>query len=520
MEAKALSPGPSVFRLISITPTASAIVLNLIPLNSSARCPVCSTLSSRIHSRYLRSPMDLPWSQWPVRLMITARRFFCDNPDCPQRIFAEPFPGIISRYSRRTDRLQNALLELSHIGSAESAARLASLLGFVASGDTLIREQRKESIKPSLPETIGVDEFSLKRGETYSTIIVDLEHHRPLDVLEGRQMEVLSAWLEKYAGIKVIARDRAEAYASAAKKSAPDAVQVADRFHLLRNAGDALRKLIDSRRWVMTKPEIKIPPSEMIENIPAMPVKLHQASPRKVARWEEVRKRRAAGISIRAIASDLKVSRRTIRKYLSINSPPIYGPKRPLRNKITPFLPYLKKRWEEGCHKASYLYREIVKLGYDGSDSRVRMVVHPWRKTGISVLPKHPPSLIWLLLRSKEKLRPEEREDLEETLRLNPLLEIGYKLKEDFGNIVRQRNINGLEDWLNKAVSSGIKSFTGMAKSIRQDIAAVINGLELKWSTAQCEGQNCRVKLIKRAGYGRAKVDLLRQRILHRAPAL
>src|SRR5215510_14290684 len=211
--------------------------------------PVCGTRSRRVHSRYRRKPWDVPWGLWPVQLVVHTRRFFCDAPACPRRIFVEPFPGMLARYARQTERLRRVLLELAHASSAEMAARVAGWLGYVTSPDTLLRRQRAELIVLPSPRALGVDEFALRRGLTYATLLVDLERQQPVAILEGRTAEPLMKWLQAHPSVTILARDRADAYALAGRQAAPDALQVADRFHLMRNVSAALKELLHSRRW-------------------------------------------------------------------------------------------------------------------------------------------------------------------------------------------------------------------------------------------------------------------------------
>lgn len=520
VEAKTLCPDPSVFRLVSITPIPSVILLNLIPLSSSARCPACGVVSSRIHSRYVRTPMDLPWSQCPVRLMITARRFFCDNSSCPRRIFTEPFPNTLERYARQTNRLRNYLLELTNAASAEAAARIARIIGAPVGGDSLIHRQRQEQFAFTQPRVIGVDEFAFRRGPVYGTLIVDLERHRPIAILESDRAEPFSEWLKAHPGIEIIARDRDESYASAGRVAAPGAIQVADRFHLVLNARDALKTLFQSRRWKLPVREVNQDTVTEIPNVNTPSVSTRQPTPLKLARWQEVQKRKAAGYTMKAIAIELGMGHHTVKRYLSMESPPIISRARS-PTQVSPFFPYLQKRWEEGCHNGRQLYKEIVKLGYPGKQTQVYEALLPWREGKRLHLPPPQPALPlsrWVLCQ-RDSLKPEEKDSLETILLLNPPLAVGYHLKERFLEIINQGDVNGLFCWLKEAANSGLKAFQGMAGGIQRDIDAVINALVLPWSNGQCEGQICRVKLIKRAGYGRAKLDLLRQRVLHQVPA-
>jgi transposase len=177
--------------------------------------------------------------------------------ECSRHIFTEPFPGVLVPYARQTQRLSQILLELAHSSNAEAAARVSGMLGYMTSPDTLIRRQRQEQFPDPSPRVLGVDEFALRRGCTYATILIDLERHRPVGILEGKQPAPLTQWLQDRPGVEILARDRAGSYALAGRVGAPAAVQVADRFHLVHNVGDALKELLRSRRWEAPAPPIE-----------------------------------------------------------------------------------------------------------------------------------------------------------------------------------------------------------------------------------------------------------------------
>jgi transposase len=307
MSVEALCPAPATWRITAMALEQDRIVLSLEPMRHVASCPVCATPSRRVHSRYRREPWDVPWGLWPVQLLVQARRFFCDAPTCPRRIFVEPFPRVLARYARQTERLRHVLLELAHASNAEMAERLARWLGYVTSPDTLIRCQRAEPINPPSHRVLGVDEFALRRGCTYGTLLVDLERRQPVAVLEGRTAEPLRKWLQDHPTVAILVRDRANAYALAGRLAAPDALQVADRFHLLRNVSEALKALLHSRRWhppaTGPQPELSPHASTTITVSPTdTPPKAMQPTPRKRAVWEAVQQRRGLGQSLRQIA--------------------------------------------------------------------------------------------------------------------------------------------------------------------------------------------------------------------------
>jgi transposase len=520
-----LSPAPTTWRIAAMALERDRLVLHLEPLRSTVTCPVCGTLSARVHSRYRRQPWDVPWGRWPVQLVVHARRFFCDVSTCPRRIFVEPFPGVLAPYARQTERWRLALLELAHASSAEMAARVAWLLGYRASPDTLIRRQRAEHFACPSPQVLGVDEFALRRGSTYATLLVDLERHQPVAVLEGRTAEPLMKWLQVHPFVTILVRDRANAYALAGRQAVPDALQVADRFHLVQNVSDALKTLLHSRRW--HQPTTAGQPSEASLASTTMPTPSADAphgpqpTARKRAVWEAVQQHRGLGQSLRQMAQALGLDRRTVRRYVAMDQPPVYPVRRPRATQLTPYMEYLGKRWTQGCHNARRLYQELVQRGYTGSASMVRKVLQPWRADPEATPPTRTPARrTWLLLRPAARLSEENRDTLEGFLRANPLLAQGYALKTRFQTLLAQRDRTAFDQWLQEAETSDLPSFQTVARSFRQDYAAIIAALTTPWSTGQCEGQICRVKLLKRLGYGRAKLDLLRQRILHhmRAP--
>jgi transposase len=206
-----------------------------------------------------------------------------------------------------------------------------------------------------------------------------------------------------------------------------------------------------------------------------------------------------------------------VRKYLAADQPPVYPVRRSRPTQLTPYLSYLAERWAQGCHNARQLYHEVVPRGYRGSEGMVRVVVRPWRTR-----PEGRPSeltaaqLARLLLRPAGRLTEADRQAVEDYLHANPVLAQGYQLKTRFHALLAEWDPAALEPWLQEAETSGLPSFQTVARSFRQDYAAITAALTTPWSTGQCEGQICRVKLIKRLGYGRAKLDLLQQRILHR----
>ena len=508
MGQELVCPETSYWKVMKTAVDGDRLVLHLVPVRAWVSCPLCGGPSRRIHSRYRRRVMDLPWFSWPVQLIIRARRFFCDSPGCERRIFVEPFPKALGRYARQTQRTRDSLLELAHCSSAELAARVARLLEFVTSPDSLLRLQRREHFSLVPPRVLGVDEFALRKGRTYGTLLVDLERRVPVDLFEGIAARDLTAWLQGHPQVEVLARDRAWAYRLAGQTALPEAQQVADRFHLVHNVSSALRDFLYSRRWNVPESAGE-PRSSSLQS---------QGTRAMRGRWEAVRRRKDSGLSLSAIARELGLNRKTVSKYMASDRPPEYAEHPPQPSKVRPWLPYLGRRWMEGCHNARTLYREVVEQGYSGSERHIRKAVQPWRN-GSSRPGRSGPLPKMLVLRPYRGLKTSEKRMLAPFLQANPLLAQGHRLKEWFHEVVGQGEVEALDAWSREAARSGLKQFQSIARSFRQDYEAIKLALTTPWSTGQCEGQICRVKLIKRIGYGRAKADLLRQRVLHRCAA-
>jgi transposase len=202
-----------------------------------------------------------------------------------------------------------------------------------------------------------------------------------------------------------------------------------------------------------------------------------------------------------------------------MTQPPVYPPCCPRPTQLTPYLEYLSARWAQGYLNARRLYQELVRRGYRGSEGMVRMVVRPWQMhQERSPQALTPPWVARLILQPARHLSDMDRNTVEECLRAHPLLARGYQLKTRFHTLLAEHDPSALNRWLQEAETSGLPPFRPLARSFHQDYAAIVAALTTPWSTGQCEGQICWVKLITRLGDGRAKLDLLRQRFLHRMP--
>jgi hypothetical protein len=349
--------------------------------SSEAACPDCATVSAGVHSRYVRRRGDLPVGRRAVSILLAVRRFFCPNSDCPRRTFAEQFGDLIGRRRRRTASLLEILGVVALALAGRAGARLAARMAIVVSRMTLLRLVRALPEQPvTAPRVLGVDDFALLRGSVYATVLLDMDTHRPIDVLGDRTAETFAAWLRAHPGVEVICRDRASAYAEGARAGAPAAIQVADRFHLWKNLGEAVETTVVAHRACLREPE-----TETLAAEPAVPAASDIPPPvpdgvldacgrerRLVTRTRErfaaVQELRAQGLSLGAISRQFGLDHSTVRRFAHATTVDELLVKATNRtSKLDRLKPYLNQRWNEGCQDAALLHAELQALGWRGS---------------------------------------------------------------------------------------------------------------------------------------------------------
>ncbi|REJ35894.1 MAG: ISL3 family transposase [Bacillota bacterium] len=342
----------------------SDITLTVESSRSGAQCPLCGRVSRRKHSRYTRFLMDLPADGRTVNIHLTVRRFRCNNPTCRRRVFAERFPQFVRPHARRTKRLDDLLTRIGVLLGGEAGARLAQDLHAPVSPDTILRLIYCMEITPVANlRVVGIDDWAWRKGVRYGTIVCDLETRRPVDLLPETRTEVLAQWLARYPGIEVVTRDRAGVYADGAALGAPHAMQVADRWHLLRNLGDVAERVLVG----VSIPPIPLEPAQPVEIVSASPqpsaretrreVERRQRHQRRQALYEQVHELYRKTHSICAVATQLGIDRRTVRRYLDAPECPLPKPRGKRTSILDPYRSYILARWQEGCHNAAALGR-------------------------------------------------------------------------------------------------------------------------------------------------------------------
>ncbi len=250
MLATLLLPDANELHLLEeISVETGKIVLKVTANQEGYSCPECHLASTRVHSSYQRTLADLPCTGIPVSIHWTVRRFFCDNSECERVTFVEQISKVAARYARRTSRLHQQQAEIGFVVGGEPGAKLTNSLEMPTSADTLLGMVRKSPDQDTqTPKILGVDDWAICKGKTYGTILIDLETRRPIDLLKERSTDALAKWLKAHPGINIISRDRSNEYAKGASIGAPGAIQVADRFHLVKNLREALELFLEQNR--------------------------------------------------------------------------------------------------------------------------------------------------------------------------------------------------------------------------------------------------------------------------------
>ncbi len=524
---------PTAIEIEKFVSGGDSITIVVHSIQSAAICPQCCKPSDSLKCRYVRRLADLSWHGVRVRLELHTRKFRCRNELCLQKVFCERLPKVAAAYARRTVRLMETLTLLAFALGGRGGSRAATKLNFAVGKDSLLRTIRRRTnclatANKQPVKVLGIDDFAFRKGISYGTILVDLERRQPIDLLPDRTAATLAEWLKAHPEIDIISRDRSNSYADAARTGAPQAKQVADRWHLLKNLGDLVERFFVQNHRLLTetarqiRDEHRAAQPQSVLSIGAPP-KLRPVLTRRQQLFDEIKRLQASGKTLRGVARELKVSRNTVRRYARCDVVPQLLSKSGRRSQVNLFADYLEKRWREGEHSAVLLWQEIKEQGFTGAVDAVQRFVQEWRKTPVGKIsypvssrgtsPRQVAKLLLNLVTSNRK----ESDYIKKLCEINPKVEMLRWLGSSFQQMVEEKRADLFDPWLAEVKQSGIKDFENWADGLLADESAVRNALSSTWSNGQVEGQVNRLKTIKRQMYGRANFDLLKARVLYQA---
>jgi len=495
-----------------VSSEADSIAITAGSRAGDAACPACGGRSRRVHSRYTRSLADVPCSGSVMHLSVLVRRFRCAVTGCTARIFAERLGEEVAiPFARRTVRLERLVHHLGLALGGRPGAALAARLMLPVRRDTLLRTLRRHAARPEpAPTAIGIDDWAWKRGQRYGTLVCDLERRRIIDLLPDREPATLDAWLVAHPTVAIVARDRG-GYGQAVTRTRPEVLQVADRWHLLENASAAflgvVRRSMGAIRSQLGATAIDPALLTRAERIQ------HEGYLQREALNATISKLAKDGFTIRAIVRQTGCSRKTTRQVLRGERSDVF---RPRMSSLEPWLVQLDDEWRAGCRKGAELWRRLKALGFRGS----LRVVSEWatrrRRTERSPsghVGKAPSArrLARLMMSGRTQLSKAEAILVAAVENALPPLSKARELVERFQAMIRSRKGDDLGTWIDDAMQGDLASF---AIGIRADQKAVAAAIVEPWSNGQTEGQVTRLKLVKRQMYGRAKLDLLRARLI------
>lgn len=533
------------------------LTVHLTTTAPTAACPLCGYDSPRVHSHYARRLEDLPCLGRCVRLQFAVRRFVCPRSDCPRRIFTERLPGFAAPWARTTDRLRQTQTDIGSSLGGEAGARLAARMAVTTSPDTLLRRVKELKNKPNGPlRVVGIDDWAWRKGQHYGTIVVDLERSDVVDLLPDREADTVAAWFKEHPGIKVVSRDRSATYAEAATEGASRAVQVADRWHLLKNLREAVEQVlgrhyaaINAALKAMEAPPGSGPDGKPIASptdaaVPAAeppppepPVEPTSESPRLqakrakrqglVERFDRVHELHKKGYPAVRIARELGLSRRSVFRYLQRETCPAWHLRGSQRSRLDGYREWIDARIAEGFINVAALHRQLTERGFKGSYGSVYAFVTKRlgaagkkreRLNAAAPPVPRPPSarqLSFEWVRRPEKRQPPEQARLDAIRGCGAELAEALDLADGFADLIRKQSSATLAEWLVRGEASSDPDLRRFAEGIRRDEACVRAAVTERWSNGPVEGHVNRLKTIKRQMYGRAGFVLLRARVLN-----
>ena len=494
-------------------------------------CPTCGRASASRHSWHVRRLQDLPIQGAPVVLALRLGWWRCLSEACARKTFVERLKTAFP-FARKTQRVTELVRLFGHAAGGRTSEKLLARLAMPVSDNAILRQlKRHASERPDgAPlRAIAIDDWSWRKGFNYGTIIVDLERRIVADVLETRSARETANWVKQHPEIEVVSRDRCGLYAQGVRQGAPQARQVADRFHLLQNLRESIERHMTHVSRFAVRPQL--PPIAGDRHVAWRGERDYA----RQALFDQVKLLRASGKTFVDIAAQIGVDHRTVAKWIKTGFP-LHRRRLALRP-TSPlyFQEFLARRWAEGDRVGRRLFDDLRNRGYTGSFSNLERLLTTWRAGGVQrkqpeqqhrkfiEIPAIDRATGWeispvvaasLCMKPTRRLTPAENARVIALKRASPSFVLLRQLSMRFRSILRGKNPDKLNDWLHDAKHSGVRLMQQFARTLSRDIDAVRNAIVEHWSSGQAEGQINRLKTLKRAMYGRAGIELLRARML------
>jgi transposase len=495
--------GLSALVIEGVEDTGEVIVVRASTRGGAVECPACGTPTRRVHAFHGRMPADVPVDGRRVLIRVRVRRLRCRSSGCARQTFREQVPGLLERYQRRTVRLTGQLRGVVHELAGRASARLLPVLGIAAGRDTALRTLLGIALPERVvPSVLGIDDFALRRGRDYATVLIDADTGARIDVVPGRGAQTVADWLRTHPGVRIVCRDGSTAYAQAVREALPTAIQVADRWHLWHGLAEAAVKEVaaHSACWAGATGLQEGPRARTTAE-----------------RWAQVHGLLGKGVGLLDCSRRLNLSLNTVKRYARASEPellqrvPTYRP-----TLVDPYREHLRtRRVEDPGVPVQQLLREIRGLGYQGSANLLHRYLNQGRaeddRSHLS-----PRRAARLLLTRPDRLTAAQQERLGQLASACPEIIAMLDLIQAFATLLKPEEANAarLEDWAHAARAADLPHLHSFVRGIEQDRDAVVAAFTTPHHNGRTEGVNTKTKMLKRQMYGRAGFNLLRHRIL------
>jgi len=468
MKAETLFSLPKGLEVTSIEMTDDELTICAVSTQQSACCPLCSSPATRVHSHYTRTIADLPCAGHHVRLLVRVRKFFCEVSTCVRKIFAERMAPFVEPRARVTTRLYQSVQSIGFATGGMLGARLTGRLGIQTCPIAILRRMMALPTEPvEQVVELGIDDFAFRRGRKFGSILVDMQSHQVIDLLPDRKAETAKAWMGAHPEIELVSRDRGGDYEALARQGAPQAIQVADRFHLYKNLVEAVELIL-----ARCRAEIRKNAQSAIREEP------HEEAPKPLLfEYAEVIALNAQGLGFTEITGRVGLSRRTIERWIKAGDFPEAKRRRKRWSVFDPYAAYVLSRWEQGCTNGLQLCQEIQAQGYQGSAQTIYRYLRSLRKKRRVIWKPEVPhaplqdfsahEAVWLFARDPDSLDEKEQETLTAICQASETARTTYQLVQEFRHLLHHREGEKLDTWLAKCTASQIRELQSFVKAGR-----------------------------------------------------